>query len=66
MGRFFADLDGSVPHGHPIEEVAQQIHEVLARHAVTVAVSPVRLWAFNVGFYNLFMRAVSSAASSYG
>ena len=37
MGRFFADLDGSVPHGHPIEEVAQQIQEVLDRHDVIVA-----------------------------
>jgi hypothetical protein len=37
MGRFFADLDGSVPHARPIEEVAQQIQEVLARHNVVVA-----------------------------
>ena len=37
MGRFLADLDASVPHGRPIEEVAQQIQEVLARHDVTVA-----------------------------
>ncbi len=37
MGRFFADLDASVPHGRPIEEVAQQIQEVLARHDVTLA-----------------------------
>ena len=36
MGRFFADLDASVPHGRPIEEVAQQIQEVLARHDVTL------------------------------
>jgi quercetin dioxygenase-like cupin family protein len=37
MGRFFADLDASVPHGRPIEEVTQQIQEVVARHDVTVA-----------------------------
>jgi quercetin dioxygenase-like cupin family protein len=37
MGRFFADLDGSVPHGRPIEEVAKQVQEVLGRHDVTVA-----------------------------
>jgi quercetin dioxygenase-like cupin family protein len=37
MGRFFADLDASVPRGRPIEEVVQQIKEVLARHDVAVA-----------------------------
>ncbi len=37
MGMFFADLDAAVPHGHPIEEVTQQIQEVLARHDVTIA-----------------------------
>jgi hypothetical protein len=37
MGRFFADLDASVPHGRPIEEVTQQIQEVLTRHDVTLA-----------------------------
>jgi quercetin dioxygenase-like cupin family protein len=36
MGRFFADLDASVPHGRPIEDVAQQIQDVLGRHGVTV------------------------------
>jgi quercetin dioxygenase-like cupin family protein len=36
MGRFFADMDASVPHGRPIEDVAQQIQDVLARHGVTV------------------------------
>jgi hypothetical protein len=37
MGRFQADLDASVPHDRPLEEVGQQILEVLARHDVTVA-----------------------------
>ena len=37
MGRFQADLDASVPHDRPLEEVAQQIQDVLARHDVTVA-----------------------------
>ena len=36
MGRFFSDLDASVPHGRPVEEVAQQIQEVLGRHDVTL------------------------------
>ncbi len=111
MGRFFSDLDATVPHGRPIEEVAAKIQQVLGRHEVTLAgfgtagvraclvtvvvwifallaalvhiVSAfvmetflfrdgrgvhqgvlaiptarrptVRLWAFNVGFYNLFI-----------
>ena len=37
MSRFQADLDASVPHDRPLEEVGQQILEVLARHDVTVA-----------------------------
>jgi quercetin dioxygenase-like cupin family protein len=37
MGRFFADLDATVPRGRPIEEVIQQIREVMARHDVTLA-----------------------------
>jgi quercetin dioxygenase-like cupin family protein len=37
MGRFHADLDAAVPHDRPIEEVAPQLQEVLARHDVTVA-----------------------------
>ena len=37
MGRFFADLDASVPHGRPIREVTQPLQDVLARHDVTVA-----------------------------
>jgi quercetin dioxygenase-like cupin family protein len=37
MGRFFADLDASVPHGRPIQEIASQLQEVLARHGVTLA-----------------------------
>jgi quercetin dioxygenase-like cupin family protein len=37
MGRFFADLDASVPHGRPIQEVVQQLQEVLTRHEVTLA-----------------------------
>jgi quercetin dioxygenase-like cupin family protein len=37
MGRFFADLDASVPRDRPMEEVTQQIQEVLARHDVVVA-----------------------------
>jgi quercetin dioxygenase-like cupin family protein len=36
-GRFFADLDASVPHGRPIQEIAPQLQEVLARHGVTLA-----------------------------
>jgi putative membrane protein len=32
----------------------------------TADVASVRLWAFNVGFYNLFIACVLSAASSYG
>jgi hypothetical protein len=36
-GRFFADLDATVPHGRPIEEVAEQLQQVLARHDVTLA-----------------------------
>jgi len=37
MGRFHADLDASVPHDGPIEEVAQQLQEVLGRHDVSIA-----------------------------
>jgi quercetin dioxygenase-like cupin family protein len=37
MGRFFADLDASVPHDRPIQEIAQQLQQVLARHDVTLA-----------------------------
>jgi quercetin dioxygenase-like cupin family protein len=37
MGRFFADLDTSLPHGRPIQEVVQQLQEVLARHDVSLA-----------------------------
>jgi quercetin dioxygenase-like cupin family protein len=37
MGRFFADLDASVPRGRRIEDVTQQIQEVLTRHDVTLA-----------------------------
>ena len=37
MGRFFADLDASVPHGRPIQEIAPLLQEVLARHGVTLA-----------------------------
>jgi hypothetical protein len=37
MGRFFADIDASVPRGRPIEAVTQQIQEVLTRHDVTLA-----------------------------
>jgi quercetin dioxygenase-like cupin family protein len=36
MGRFFADLHAAVPHGRPIEEVAEQVQQVLGRHDVTV------------------------------
>jgi mannose-6-phosphate isomerase-like protein (cupin superfamily) len=36
MGRFFADLDATVPRGGPVEEVGQQLQEVLSRHDVTV------------------------------
>jgi quercetin dioxygenase-like cupin family protein len=37
MGKFFADLDATVPHSRPISEVAQPLQEVLARHDVTLA-----------------------------
>ena len=37
MGRFFADLDATAPRGHPVEEVAEQIQQVLGRHDVSVA-----------------------------
>jgi quercetin dioxygenase-like cupin family protein len=37
MGRFFADLDASVPHGRRIQEIAPLLQEVLARHGVTLA-----------------------------
>jgi len=36
MGRFHADLDTSVPHDRPLDEVGQQVQEVLARHDVTL------------------------------
>jgi len=36
MGRFQADLHACVPRDSPIEEVAQQLQEVLARHDVMV------------------------------
>jgi mannose-6-phosphate isomerase-like protein (cupin superfamily) len=36
MGRFHADLDTTVPHDRPIEEVAELVPDVLARHDVTV------------------------------
>ena len=37
MGRFFADLDATLPRGRPIEEVVGELHEVVNRHDVTVA-----------------------------
>ena len=37
MGRFFTDLDATVPRGRPVEEVAEQIQQVLGRHDVSVA-----------------------------
>ncbi len=37
MGRFHADLDATVPHGRPIEEVLQQVEQVIGRHDVSVA-----------------------------
>jgi quercetin dioxygenase-like cupin family protein len=36
MGRFHADLDASVPHNRPLEEVAPLLQQVIARHDVTV------------------------------
>jgi quercetin dioxygenase-like cupin family protein len=36
MGRFFADLDATVPHGRTEEEVGQQLQKVLSRHDVTI------------------------------
>ena len=37
MGRLHADLDASVPHGLPVEDVAERIQQVLGRHDVTLA-----------------------------
>ena len=37
MGRFFADLDATLPRDRPIEKVVQELREVLGRHDVTVA-----------------------------
>jgi hypothetical protein len=37
MGRFFADLDATVPQGRPIDADAQELQKVLTRHDVTVA-----------------------------
>jgi quercetin dioxygenase-like cupin family protein len=37
MGRFFADLDATLPQDRPVEEVVGQLQEVLARHDVTLA-----------------------------
>jgi quercetin dioxygenase-like cupin family protein len=36
MGRFFADLNATVPQGLPEEEVGQQLREVLSRHDVSI------------------------------
>jgi hypothetical protein len=36
MGRFHADLDASVPHGLPVEDMAERIQQVLGRHDVTL------------------------------
>jgi quercetin dioxygenase-like cupin family protein len=36
LGRFFADLDASLPYGRPVEEVMQESRQVLRRHDVTV------------------------------
>lgn len=37
MGRFFADLDESVPAGRPLEHVVRHLLEVTDRHGVTFA-----------------------------
>ena len=37
MGRFFSDLDATVPHGRPMGEIGRQLQEVLGRHDVTVS-----------------------------
>lgn len=37
MGKFHADLDHTLPHGRPIEEVVPLVREVLGRHDVTVS-----------------------------
>ena len=37
MGRFHADLDASIPHGLPVEDVAKRIQQVVGRHDVTLA-----------------------------
>ncbi len=36
MGRFHADLDATVPHGLPFDQVGRALTEVLGRHDVTV------------------------------
>lgn len=36
MGRFHADLDASVPHGRPVNEIFVEIARVLERHDVTL------------------------------
>jgi quercetin dioxygenase-like cupin family protein len=36
MGRFFSDLDATVPHDRPIEEAGPAFQEVLSRHDVTI------------------------------
>jgi hypothetical protein len=37
MGRFFSDLDATVPHDRPADEAMHEIQQVLGRHDVTVA-----------------------------
>jgi quercetin dioxygenase-like cupin family protein len=42
MGRFHADLAATVPHGRPLEEIADRIQEVLGRHDVEVKLEAAR------------------------
>ena len=41
MGRFHADLDASVPHDRPFEEVLSEIRAVLGRHDVSIGTEAV-------------------------
>jgi hypothetical protein len=36
MGRFFSDLDATVPRNRPVEELGPAFQEVLSRHDVRV------------------------------
>ena len=36
MGAFLADLDATVPHDRPMNEIVAQLQQVLSRHDVTM------------------------------